>query len=526
MPDRNEPKTSKLTIYLIKPEFTDIADIVESRQAPIELENLGHFVFEESHTNRPDWLTNFFGSTLDDQNIFTSSAKGALVVPVTTADGQRYFVITFGVGRHLLKDGVVEERFGLKVVLNSVDINSFRSIDKTALGAIPKHSREQMSKDVTPAEFGIDIEQDLISSVTGKSRDEILGKSVTGRDALSVSVKVDIQNVGEFLQHCYTRYKSVDYKRNFDWIDQIAEVRDKVIQDQLNAELVNKITTNDLTKLWMAVPEVVDWSDISGFRYRRKVRGDLHDDLDVTTFLNELGRIPTLEELKNASVHAISASTEDELYKWTVYQCLYAECRVNGKLYILNNGKWYDIADGFCAEVERDFTGTNRSTIAFPDCSYQNEGDYNTHASTIIPNSCCMDKQIITYGGGHSSIEFCDIYTSDGKMIHVKKYGGSNILSYLFSQGVVSGELFVSDPAFREKLNLKLPDSHKLTDTLTRPIAPEHEIVYAIISNSDDDLDIPFFSKVSLRNARRRLSGFGYSVSIRKVQKVEEVVAE
>jgi uncharacterized protein (TIGR04141 family) len=335
-----------------------------------------------------------------------------------------------------------------------------------------------------------------------------------------------MHNVQEFLQHCYTRYKSEDYKRDFDWIDQIAEVRDKVVQDQLNAELVSKIANNDLEKLWMAVPEVVDWSDIKGFRYMRKVRGALYDDLDVPTFLSELGRMPALEELKNAGVHAISASTEDELYKWSVYQCLYAECRVENKLYILNNGKWYDIADGFCAEVERDFTGISRSTIDFPDCNFSNEDEYNTHASTVIPNSCCMDKQLITYGGGHSSIEFCDIYTSDGKMIHVKKYGGSNILSYLFSQGVVAGELFVSDPAFREKLNVKLPDSHKLADTQTRPIAPEHEIVYAVISNSQSDLDMPFFSKVSLRNARRRLSGFGYNVSIRKVQKIEEVVAE
>jgi uncharacterized protein (TIGR04141 family) len=148
VPDTNEPKTSKLTIYLIKQEFNETVDIVEGKGEPIELDNLGDFVFEESHPHRPEWIGNFFGSSLDEQNIFTSSAKGALVLPVNTPDGQRYFVLTFGVGRHLLKDGVVEERFGLKVVLNSVDINSFRSIDKTALGAIPKHSREQMSKDV------------------------------------------------------------------------------------------------------------------------------------------------------------------------------------------------------------------------------------------------------------------------------------------------------------------------------------------------------------------------------------------
>jgi uncharacterized protein (TIGR04141 family) len=526
VPETNEPRSNKLTIYLIKQDFSDSTDIVESRQAPVVLEDLGAFIFEDSHSNRPDWIANFFGSALDNQSIFTASAKGALVVPINTSDGIRHFVIAFGVGRHLLKDGVVEERFGLKVVLNSVDINSFRSIDKTTLGSIPKHSREQMSKDVTPAEFGIDIEQDLISAVTGKSSDQKLGKTVTGKDALYVSVKVDMHNVKEFLRHCYTRYKSNDYKQNFDWIDQIAEVRDKVIQDQLNAELVSKVANNNLEKIWMAVPEVVDWSDIRGFRYMRRVRGELHDDLDVPTFLSELGRAPELVELKNASVYAISASTEDTLHRWSVHQCIYAECRINNKLYILNNGKWYEIADGFCAEVERDFIGLTRSALVFPDCNFNTEAEYNEHASSELDGACCMDRQLISYGGGHSSIEFCDIYTSGKKLIHVKKYGGSNILSHLFSQGVVSGELFVSEPAFRAKLNEKLPDSHKLADVQARPVAPEYEVIYAVISHSENELDMPFFSKVSLRNARRRLSGYGYGVSIKKIKRIEEVEEE
>jgi len=70
-----------------------------------------------------------------------------------------------------------------------------------------------MSRDVAPADFGIDIEQDLVSAVTGKSNDARLGKIITGKDALHVSVPVDLRNIKEFLAHCLERYRSGDYSR-------------------------------------------------------------------------------------------------------------------------------------------------------------------------------------------------------------------------------------------------------------------------------------------------------------------------
>jgi uncharacterized protein (TIGR04141 family) len=147
------------------------------------------------------------------------------------------------------------------------------------------------------------------------------------------------------------------------------------------------------------------------------------------------------------------------------------------------------------------------------------ELEYNTLAAQSLGTACCMDQQLIVHGGGHNRIEFCDILTSDRKMVHVKKYGGSSVLSHLFFQGAVSGELFVSDGEFRAKLNHELPRGYKLINPkLSRPNASQYEIVYAIISRSENPLDIPFFRKVSLRNARCRLVSYGYSVTKKKIQ--------
>ena len=45
----------------------------------------------------------------------------------------------------------------------------------------------------------------------------------------------------------------------------------------------------------------------------------------------------------------------------------------------------------------------------------------------------------------------------------------------------------------------------------------QYEVVYGIISRSEKPLDVPFFSKVTVRAAARRLRSFGYKVSKLKI---------
>lgn len=413
---------------------------------------------------------------------------------------------------------------GLKVVLNSVNPESLRSIDKTTLGSVPKHTREQIGRDSVAGDFGIDIEQDLVSSVTGKSRVDKLGKTISGKDAFSASVKVDASNIKEFLELCYERYLSKEYKKDFDWVDQISDVRNAVTIEKLDALLLKKIENKDFAKVWMAVPEVVDWVDIKGFRYLKRKEAELLDDLDIKAFLAAAdGKDVNTDFLKTSRIFLISSKTDAVSEEWSAYRCIYAELEYKGKVYILNNGKWYEIVKDFADQISKGFSKMEQSTVTLIDYAHNGEGAYNEAASAAVPSSCCMDRKLISHGGGQSKIEFCDIYDANPKrLIHVKHYGGSSHLSHLFSQGAVSGELFVADQAFREKLNDKLPSGFKLAHPEARPNAGDYEIVFGVISNSLKPLDIPFFSKVSLKNAKRRLGGYGYQkVTLKKIQQHE-----
>lgn len=150
-----------------------------------------------------------------------------------------------------------------------------------------------------------------------------------------------------------------------------------------------------------------------------------------------------------------------------------------------------------------------RSLPTYQDAS---EASYNTRAELESEGFLAlMDKKNIPHGGGHNKIEFCDLYSAEKDIIHVKRYGGSSPLSHLFAQGLTSGELFQVDRVFRTKVNEHLPPSHQLADPDTRPEARDYCVVFAIVSQSSGPLQIPFFATIlAARNSparRLRLSG-------------------
>lgn len=524
------PLKNKLSIYLIKSEYQDaeaiIDDIDNLEKLPIS-EGLTLY-YGDSHSYRPRWVANFFGDSVSDEaTIFNASSKALLMVEVDVAGEQRIFCISFGQGRHIMQSGVWEESFGLKVTLNTVDPNNLRSIEKTNMSSVPKHASEQISRDGAAADFGIDIEQDLVRAVTGKSKEELFGRTITGKDSLHASVKIDISNIKEFLIACFDKAQSKDYKKDFGWIDQISEIRDQRMVEELNGELINKIRDTELEKTWVAVPEIIGWEDVAGFKYRDSVRDHEEDDISLPAFLGSLPDTTkenmSVELLKHRKVYCYSASTDQLLHKWPVYNCIYSEISISGKTYLLNNGKWYQINDEFAAKVNSEYEVLRDagSILSFPDCGQEKENEYNQRVADE-QDMRCLDSDNVMYGGGYSRIEFCDLLTRDKQIVHVKKYGGSSVLSHLFSQAVVSGEVFLSAEDFREKLNEKLEGAYKLDDPSTKPDPADYEIIFGVISKSTTELELPFFSKVTLRNAKRRLEAFGFKkVSLAKIQQVE-----
>lgn len=521
-----------LSIYLIKEEFKEHASILKDidHLDSKAIRGVGVLYYGASQTHKPSWIEKFFKNTLGDVNIFNASAKAVLLVEVNiTKSKKRIFAVPFGYGWNMLDSGTWEERFGLKTTLNIVQSDGLRKIDKKNLASVPRDTSEQLSRAGIVSDFGINIEQDLILSITGSTTDNTFGRSVTGKDALNISARVDVESLTDFLKSCYDRYVSNDYRKEFGWIDQIAEIKNPNDRDELDGQLVAKLNSKDLTRVWMAVPELVEWEDVAGFKYRDARAADSFDDIRLSDFLESLSESQrtaiTIELLKRKNISCITASNGEVKYNWKAYACFYCELvdSDRGKTFLLSNGKWYEIDADFVKQTNRDFKRIRDAgcSLKLPRFSHKNENEYNIAVAQKDRSMCCMDREDISYGGGYSKIEFCDLHRKDKKIIHVKRYGGSSVLSHLFAQGVVSGELFLADDKFREKVNARLSASHKLKSTSARPNANEYEIIFAIISTSESDLDLPFFSKVTLKNAVRSLLAYGYKVSVLKIPSSE-----
>ena len=533
MPD--EPPLVNLSVHLIKTAHNDIESVLLNSarldEYPVQFsEGAGQLFIRRPPTRIASWASFFAGQVAIREFGLIASVSAVLLLQVH----DRWFAITFGPGgRFLIDKAAIEYRFGLLVVLNSIPENQIRSMDKTAFDALATHSRVQTSREASPIEFGLDVERDLVKAVTGTPGDTSLGQRLHGVDSLMASVRIELVDIPSLMARYLARYRSTDYRRSFPWVDHIAEVKDAVLRQNLDEQLLDRIHRDQLETCWLAVPEIVDWDRIDGFRYGWRPRNPKHNDIDLRTWLNELVetartvRSPRDVDhrlLSNRKVYCLDADGMT-INQWSVYKCFNAEIEGDdGNAYLISAGKWYRVGRDFVQGVNEYFEQLPRYDHGLPEYCHDGEGSYNESVARNDPDTfALLDKQNIPYGGGPNRIEFCDLYTRHGDIIHVKRYGGSNVLSHLFSQGTVSGEVFWMQADFRELVNQRLPESHKIDDHRRRPGRDEYQVVFAVVSKQEGDgLSLPFFSRLNLRAAARRLQAFGYRVSIAKISVQQE----
>jgi uncharacterized protein (TIGR04141 family) len=518
-------KNNSVAIILIKPEFSNYEDIVRddiSGLNSFDVDNLGTVFFVNSEIYPPTWASSFF---LDNDNfkskLWNSSSKATLLIRMTFGDIERIFALIFGRGGSLINDTTIEDRFGLKTALNLIGEKNIRNISKTVIGGSQKNSVEQMPKQSTIDEFEIDIDTDLINKVTGKvAEGKFIEGTVTGSDALLVKHPVDIFNVKDFLSNVYNCYLSKEYLTSFEWIDRVKVIKDKVLVNLLDQQLVLALSSAE-NEFWMAVPEIIEWDIVKGFRISG-VRDEIFDDIYIEKVLGSLrDSLSSIDQLKNKQIYLVDLN-DQSLSPWTAYKCLYGELSYSGHSYCINSGKWYEIDRDYSSRIEEQYAESLVSDIDFIEYSKGlREEEYNlSFAQSSIETYICLDKKLIQLGSSHNSIEICDVLSKNNQLIHIKKYSGSSVLSHLFNQGFVSATLLKKgDSSFIMQANEKVS---KLTDKDEFKLSPNnnYEIVYGIISKENNNIpNIPFFSKISFCNIRDKLKLYGFKCSIKSIRK-------
>lgn len=528
-PSSPEIKKHKLTVFLIKEVYEELDDFlcVKGFDQVDFIENeewRGALIYKGGFKTKPSWVSIFDETPgFDPSNIWNQSSKALYVLKCEN----RWFCFTFGHARHLIDEHSYERNFGMIVTLNLSDPDAVKSIDKSNISHISLHSREQATKAIELGSFEFDNDIDLLKSITAKSA--VSGDEeqdiLSGRDSVSINTRALVEDFHDIAKRLYEAFSDTKYREFYPWVDKIREERDKSIVEQLDMQLACRIVAGELANIWLAVPEVVNWEEIKGFAYKYRAEKPnkngpvLYPDLDLHEWIKvkKPAEDLTAKQLKQKHIHIYWQ--DGQTSTWSIYRCLNAEIDLDSNKYILNDSAWYNIQTDFVSEVGQFFDAVPDANLDLPHFSNLKEPEYLTFVAANYSDFALMDRKNIMIGGGRSRVEFCDLFSSSQDIIHVKYYGGSSLLSHLFTQAVVSGQCFVNEEDFRKQVNEKLPDTHKLTDTASRPNTTDFNVCIAIMSKEPGPLELPFFSKVSFKHAVRALQNLGYNVSKAKVER-------
>jgi uncharacterized protein (TIGR04141 family) len=486
----NEIPSRSLTIYLAKENRTPSSLIrttegLTEKEIPVGGRTLGRLYIKLPDAKPPSWADFFEEYVKPEEFGEVSMASAVLLVPVF----KRWAAVTFGQGRYLLWPDALEDRFGLRVALNCIGETKIKSIDKQSFDAIASHTLEQASQEANAGEFGFDIERDILRAVTGTPKHEDFGKRLTGMEALNAHVQIELNGLRELLERYHQKFFDTSYQNNFPWVDQIREVTDKGLEGELNEVIVAMIRKRQFDRCWLAVPDIIDWSRVGGFRFSQATKKPELYDIHLKDFVDNL-RIPSdlsVLGLKSGRVYCMGGN-DDVIRKWSVFGCLYCELDHNGEAYVLNAGKWYILQKDFVKQVDESFEQVPKYSGSFLDYDDKSEGDYNKRLVESNEIQYCLMDRNLTYLGG--AVEFCDVFTKANELVHVKRYGGSATLIHLFYQGVVSAELFKMEKEYRKLVRGKLPVAFQTFDPDVQPKFEEHQVVFGIYQSIRQASDV------------------------------------
>lgn len=519
--NNSEPKTYNLTIYLIK-------EILEKNENPIDSKTVAkriNFILgnnleatlhlKQNSEKLPDWAK-FLSQSEDIPNEWFDKNRHTGAALEVVVQGKK-LVITFGLGFSMVNGNAIERDFGLRVALNATDDAELRSIDKSTNSVTPLNARSQSSLGVDIDSLLIDTESDLLFAVTGKSKVKELGSIVTGRDSLILKPKLRLEELPEILKTVLTLYgKALPSK--YQWVDNIRKIKDRKLNDQLFDQLISQLNIDDTANIWIGEPEIIDWSNVDGFQVGNDC--SRHDTISLAKILAYLRKSHSTLSIRLLDTTTVYCKAADGaiIKKWSVTRCIYAEILFANETYVLRDGIWYKVDNDFITTINRAVSKIEHYPIKFPEYDHDSEGDYNKYVETLITDAVCMDAKNISYGGGRSKIEFCDLLIKQCDFVHIKRYSGSQPLSHLFNQGYVAAETFKRSEEFRKAVNKKLPSYCQLPILEADINVKQFSVIFAICTDKTSlPIDLPFFSKVALKKASESLRTMGLKVYIAKI---------
>jgi uncharacterized protein (TIGR04141 family) len=489
------------------------------------------------HPHVPKWVT-LLRSTFT--NLEDQHARSPCALLLFKKKGH-IFALSFSYAHVYLDDAKTEADFGLKVAVNAVSDEKLRSVERANIGAaIRDFAQAAGQRDLRS--FGIDDALDLIRKVSGRAEDSDFAQTVTGARSLRFSKKVELADVPDAALEAVRFFESKAYqKTGFRFIDFLSPVFDQDLEEKLNEQLVLAIR-GDSDDFEIAIPEIVSQT-IASFRFEHAGFSDFHPDLSLDLYRTSLGdRLPSVD-LQQLERHRIAAYAENDnkpFEHWSIHHALIGSLTLDNDRYALNEGQWYQVGKKFKESADRKFDELYKKPdsklrplkkIAMKDgkggkqkIGYQPEESYNEEIAAETGYLLLDQKLIQIDDVAGPGIEMCDLLDIPGRrFIHIKKSSRqSSILSHFFKQGGNSAQMLRKYEPFRARLievvkeNYGTQKASELKAALDKRWTIEFQI--ADFPRADGKHNIPFFSKLTLREEARDIEAMDFDVSVRFIK--------
>jgi len=515
----------RLTIFLLQKnrvEFDQLLEKIKTDKRILQVKGFERAIltYRNSKNNNPPWIS-FFGEGAQglEEVLFNAYASAVLFLH---ADND-LVCLAFGPhSRHLISTETYISDFGIRCVLNAAKKNSIRSIDRWEFEGAAIKALEQATIPGSLHQFGIDFDRDHLRGAVSEPEDDEFGQAMYGKDCLSIDVDISIDKLKPLMTRLIKLYKKTKYKRDYPELGKILPVSSVVTIESLDQQLIAGIQDAANKNIHIAIPEFMRIEDPLYLNFRKPIEFEGFSFLTIDDFRTQAGR-----GLKSISINSLKNTRKIYAYDqnleiknaWSLYKCFYFETTLSssvGSVFILSEGQWFEIRRGVVDEINSYISKIPKSGFAFPEYDIKtdkNENGYNKRCSAGIVDSQVLDAKNIYMKGTSSGIEPCDIYVPHSTFIHVKRYGASSKLSHLFFQGTNSIGLFKSSSEFRGKFNKKL-SKHKLKNFDARPNDEDLTVSFLIVERKQGILSLPFFSKISLKNAAMTIRNYNVKVTI------------
>ena len=521
-------KVNSISVFLIKKEdFTKYKDLVVDGVStkPIIIEGGELFYKTSDKEHYPSWVDRFFGADKlgeSKKKLSTKTLSAVYFNQITIKRKKITFAIAFGNGRYLIKKECIQQGFGLKTSRHALDasrISSMRTI--TYDSNIKDKTIRSLDEDIRQSDFFLNANTDVLTEVSGKVRSKETGellqdRPIGGKDAVSISAYVDVNNLGKFLEQLYEQYVSdgtegVKYESNIRQLENEEEIEKA---KQLLQKAIDNYVNEDHLFLNLPVDDLGTKDRVASYT----IEGIEYKDITKDIFK----KYPTVEKLQEMNVDVI---WEDEVEtKSPLFDFVYAELEQEKQYLILADGQFFGVAKGYKQSVEAFYKNVKVEDITgiteWDGCS---EGDYNENQKD--DSILVMDEKFV-FPEHRDRFEVCDLLTQDKHIVHVKIFGvASQPLGHLFNQGMLSAQCMSDDeirPLIQDKIKKVQEKTAKEKDFSIEPgFKPDDYTVSFLILCSDGkriDGDgrpkIPFLAKAVFKEDYAIITGLGYHVTL------------